>query len=190
MRIVSHFSQRWSPRTLGVPVLLDELLVESNEETLADRPRWVGFARLQASKLTLSTCLSVCCVLLPGSFIVEIFLLVLDLWERGVKKLTSHVIDAKGSKVRVLVISHVNQNWATTGGHSKSKIKYTNLIVKMDRLPDPPDKRTKISTLPPPGSCGKMTETRTCVWFWRENWLRCVSFRKFSISVTFYFQRN
>ncbi len=25
-----------------------------------------------------------------------------------------------------------------TGGHGKSKIKYTNLIVKMDRLPDPP----------------------------------------------------
>jgi hypothetical protein len=25
------------------------------------------------------------------------------------------------------------------GGHGKSKIKYTNLIVKMDRLPDPPD---------------------------------------------------
>jgi hypothetical protein len=24
-----------------------------------------------------------------------------------------------------------------TGGHGKSKIKYTNLIVKMDRLPDP-----------------------------------------------------
>jgi hypothetical protein len=24
------------------------------------------------------------------------------------------------------------------GGHGKSKIKYTNLIVKMDRLPDPP----------------------------------------------------
>jgi hypothetical protein len=35
-----------------------------------------------------------------------------------------------------------------------------------------------------------MTETRACVCFWRENWLRCVSFRKFSISVTFYFQRN
>jgi hypothetical protein len=25
-----------------------------------------------------------------------------------------------------------------TGGHGKSKIKYTNLIVKMDRLSDPP----------------------------------------------------
>jgi hypothetical protein len=35
-----------------------------------------------------------------------------------------------------------------------------------------------------------MTQTRTCVCFWRENWLRCVSFWKFSISVTFYFQRN
>jgi hypothetical protein len=42
----------------------------------------------------------------------------------------------------------------------------------------------------PTGSCGKMTEIRACVCFWRKNWLRFVSFRKFSISVTFYFQRN
>ncbi len=31
-----------------------------------------------------------------------------------------------------------------TGGHGKSNKKYTNLIVKMDRLPDPPGIRTKM----------------------------------------------
>jgi hypothetical protein len=33
------------------------------------------------------------------------------------------------------------------GGHGKSKIKYTNLIVKMDRLPDPPDGRLTRSAM-------------------------------------------
>jgi hypothetical protein len=27
------------------------------------------------------------------------------------------------------------------GGHGRSNIKYTNLIVEMDRLPDPPEER-------------------------------------------------
>jgi hypothetical protein len=34
-------------------------------------------------------------------------------------------------------------HFVMAGGHGKSKIKYTNLIVKMDRLPDPPGSHIK-----------------------------------------------
>jgi hypothetical protein len=32
----------------------------------------------------------------------------------------------------------------------------------------------KVKMIQVSGSCGKMTQTRACVCFWRENWLRCV----------------
>jgi hypothetical protein len=50
---------------------------------------------------------------------------------------------AFGSTNAMVARSLIHDSWwhehdIYTGGHGKSKIKYTNSIVKMDRLPDPP----------------------------------------------------